>query len=63
MWLALAATQTVLGRLDDTVKAKALELIDRWGELPTPEELDVVPAATAMRTRGNPNVGNTSPGR
>jgi len=33
VWLALAATQTGLGRLDDNVKAKALELFDSGAAL------------------------------
>lgn len=42
-WLALADTQWTLGRLEDVVKEKALQIIedgsgmDRWGELVPPE--------------------------
>jgi hypothetical protein len=48
VWLGLAATQTQLGRLEERVKTKAVELIDSGADLAAWDEAD---AATRRRRR------------
>jgi hypothetical protein len=48
VWLGLAATQTQLGRLEEQVKTKAVEIIDSGADLAAWDEAD---AATRRRRR------------